>query len=82
MVSNEMWCIAQPTDEPQPLTTNELPLNHMVLILDGNSEIGANVKNNIFFVLFKAFDRIEGSQKSKVLFLRKDLFPLCVRNMY
>ena len=28
----------------------------MVLISDGNSEIGAHVRNNLLFDLFKAFD--------------------------
>ena len=36
----------------------------MVLLLDGNSEIGACVES--YFDLFKAFDSIESSHKSEL----------------
>ena len=38
----------------------------MVLVPDGNSEIGAYVKEHslLLFDLFKAFDKIESSHKS------------------
>ena len=55
------------------VTFNEKPVDNrtmhraqaMVLVLDGNSEIGAHVGNNLsFFYLFKAFAEIESSHKS------------------
>ena len=48
----------------------------MVLVLDGNSEIGAHVRSNfLLFDLFKAFSEIESSQKSYP-FLSKYLFTI------
>ena len=40
----------------------------MVLILDGKSEIGAQLMNNVFFYLFKAVYEIESRQKSPFCF--------------
>ena len=46
----------------------------MVLIIDGNSEIGAHARSNLnFCYLFMAFEKIENSQK--------DFVPSSVRNM-
>ena len=55
----------------------------MVLILDGNSAIGAQVKENMLFDLFKAFDKFKNSHKlDSVFFSEKSFFPSCVRNMF
>ena len=36
----------------------------MVLVLEGNTEIGAHIRSNLCFLMFKAFDVIKGSDKS------------------
>ena len=48
----------------------------MVLILDGNSKIGAHVRQeqSLLFDLFKAFDYIECSQKSDFFSRKKCIF--------
>ena len=43
--------------------TNGIMLLIMVLILKGNSEIGEQVRSNLLFDLFQAFDWIESSHK-------------------
>ena len=51
----------------------------MVLILDGNSEIGAEIRN-LLSDMFKAFDERERNRKSNFLF-EITYFPSCVRTM-
>ena len=50
----------------------------MVLLLDGNSEIGAHVikEQSLLFALFNASDKIESSHKSNFL-PQKRLFYAC-----
>ena len=51
---------------------NEYPFTeiYMVLILDGNTEIGAHVRTN----LFKAFDLIKSSHKSDIFSPKRHIF--------
>ena len=53
----------------------------MVLIGDGNSEIGAFVRSIWLYDLFKGFDYIKSSHIADLFFLQKDLFSSCVRNI-
>ena len=70
---------------PDPSRENTVPLGRtcMVLILDGNPQIGAHVrKQYLLFDLFKAFDYI-GKSKKKLIFLsEKTYLPSYVRDMF
>ena len=52
-------------------------LEPMVLLLDGNSEIGAHVRSNLFYLIWlKTFDQLENSHKSDIFSLERPIF-LC-----
>ena len=47
----------------------------MVLMLDGDSEMGARVSYNfLFYYLFKAFDKFGSSHKSDNFYLKRPIF--------
>ena len=53
----------------------------MVLISDGNSAIGAHVRNTLFYLI--CLRHLIRSNTSQIgFFFIKDLFPSCVSNMF
>ena len=54
----------------------------MLLILDGNSEIGTHVTSNLcYLACLKYLIRSRAATK-RIFFFRKDIFSLCARNMF
>ena len=56
------------------LNTFISPLSTIVLILDGNSEIGAHEELSLLSDLLKAFDKIESSHKSHIFYPKGPIF--------
>ena len=54
----------------------------MALILDGNSGIGAHVKNNLCYLICLRHMIRSGAVKNQIFSFEKIYFPSCVHNMF
>ena len=58
-----------------------LKVTIMVLILDGNSEIGAQVRSNLCYLICLKHLIRNKAVSNRVIFSEKTYVPLCARNM-